>query len=31
LVLVTLIAIRPLERRLFHHRKAQHDEEEHFS
>jgi putative Mg2+ transporter-C (MgtC) family protein len=31
LVIVTLVAIRPLERRLFHHRKAQHDEEEHFS
>jgi putative Mg2+ transporter-C (MgtC) family protein len=31
LVVITLVAIRPLERRLFHHRRAQHDEEEHFS
>ena len=31
LVLVTLVAIRPLERRLFHRREGRHDEEDHFS
>ena len=32
LVLVMLVAIRPLERRIFHHRQGRHtEEEEHFS
>jgi putative Mg2+ transporter-C (MgtC) family protein len=31
LVLVTLVAIRPLERRLFHRREGRHMEEDHFS
>ncbi len=31
LVLVTLVAIRPLERRLFHRREGRHVEEDHFS
>jgi putative Mg2+ transporter-C (MgtC) family protein len=31
LVLVTLVAIRPLERRLFHRQEGTHTEEDHFS
>lgn len=31
LVLVMLVAIRPLERRLFHRREGMHEEEDHFS
>jgi uncharacterized membrane protein YhiD involved in acid resistance len=31
LVLVTLVAIRPLERRMFHRQEGRHMEEDHFS